>query len=229
MLSRLSRTPSPELGEKEDDGGLITPIPGYKVKGQERAALSLGSPEVNEWVRAGEGKPKDKANEEDPRKEGGKHVGFVSGADSDSDGEGSASRANASLSDGDQLDAEDEHNLLLHPNSNSNLNPHLNRLPSENLAMQVSPRRLVASPSPVRARASMSWAPVPSPLRIPGVPPSPQARAAKDMLQALLREALHDFRQEIKQEIVGLHLNLIRMGGSWRSSAPTPHWARRDG
>ena len=210
VLSRLSRTPSPDLPEMEDDGGPITPIPGYKVKGKGRVALGLGSPEVEEWVRAGENKPKDKAKDDDPRKEGGKRVGFASGADSDSDGEGSAPRANASLSDGDELDADTEHNPLLHPNSNPN------RLPRENLAMQVSPRRSFAGANSARARGSTSWAPVPSPLRNPGAPPSPQARAAQDMLQALLRDALHDFRQETKQEIVGLHLDLIRMGGSWR-------------
>ncbi|KAI0647351.1 hypothetical protein C8Q79DRAFT_959023 [Trametes meyenii] len=37
------------------------------------------------------------------------------------------------------------------------------------------------------------------------------------MLQALLRDALHDFRAETKAEIVGLHLDLLRMGSSWRS------------
>ena len=49
------------------------------------------------------------------------------------------------------------------------------------------------------------------------MPASPQARAAQDMLQALLRDALHDFRQETKAEIVGLHLDLIRMGTGWRA------------
>ena len=37
------------------------------------------------------------------------------------------------------------------------------------------------------------------------------------MLQALLRDALHDFRQETKAEIVGLHLDMIRMGAGWRA------------
>ena len=78
--------------------------------------------------------------------------------------------------------------------------------------MQVSPRRSFAG-----SRGPGAWAPVPSPLRNPsGGPGSPQARAAQDMLQALLRDALHDFRQETKSELVGLHLDLIRMGSSWR-------------
>ena len=92
--------------------------------------------------------------------------------------------------------------------------------------MQISPRRSFPGPS---TNPSTRWAPVPSPLRNPAstsaasnghghgpVPASPQARAAQDMLQALLRDALHDFRQETKGELVGLHLDLIRMGASWR-------------
>ncbi|TFK92322.1 WD40 repeat-like protein [Polyporus arcularius HHB13444] len=197
VISRLSRTPSPDLPDMEDDGGPVTPIPGYKVvsKGKERAAAGLGTPEVDAWVRAGEGNGKAKE---------GKRVVFASGADSDSDADAyDAGRAHDD-------DSESEHGGLLHANMNSK------RLPRDDLAMQVSPRRSYAGPSPARARASSSWAPVPSPLRNPAAPPSPQARAAQDMLQALLRDALHDFRQETKQEIVGLHLDLIRMGGSWR-------------
>ncbi|KAI0723942.1 WD40-repeat-containing domain protein [Cerioporus squamosus] len=199
-ISRLSRTPSPDLPDMEDDGGPVTPIPGYKVmsKGKERAALGLGTPEVDEWVKAGEGKAKAKD---------GKRVGFASGADSDSDAEEDPGRANGKTSN-DSDDSESEHDAPLRTSTN--------RLTRDNLAMQVSPRRSFAGPSPARARGSTSWAPVPSPLRNPAAPPSPQARAAQDMLQALLRDALHDFRQETKQEIVGLHLDLIRMGGSWR-------------
>ncbi|KAH9945854.1 WD40 repeat-like protein [Epithele typhae] len=98
------------------------------------------------------------------------------------------------------------------------------RLPRAELAMQVSPQRSFAGPSPGFARTSRSgpsWterAAVPSPFRNPtGTGPgSPQARAAQDMLQALLRDALHDFRQETRGELVGLHLDLIRMGAGWR-------------
>ena len=181
----MSRTPSPDLPEMEEDGGPVTPIPAYKVKGKERAALGLGTPAVDEWVKAGEGKPKT-----DGPQQQGKRVGFAGESDSDVE------------------DANDKNDLGGGPQAIPN-----NRLPrAEPLAMQVSPRRSFAG----AARASAGWAPVPSPLRNPAAPPSPQARAAQDMLQALLRDALHDFRQETKGEIVGLHLDLIRMGTSWR-------------
>ncbi|KAI0707653.1 WD40-repeat-containing domain protein [Earliella scabrosa] len=201
--SRFSRTPSPDLPDMEEDGGPVTPIPAYKVKGKERAAAALGTPELDEWVKAGEGKAAPTAD--DARKDG-KRVGFAAG---DRGGEGSES--------GSDSDSDLEHEVngegplpSLHASANA-------RLPRAELAMQVSPRRSFAGPSPARARVSAAWAPVPSPLRGgAGAPPSPQARAAQDMLQALLRDALHEFREETKSEIVGLHLDLIRMGGSWR-------------
>ncbi|KAI9069102.1 WD40 repeat-like protein [Trametes sanguinea] len=82
------------------------------------------------------------------------------------------------------------------------------RAQSRRLAMQISPRRSFPGPG---APNGSRWAPVP-----PAAQPRLVARAAQDMLQALLRDALHDFRAETKAEIVGLHLDLIRMGTSWR-------------
>ena len=52
----------------EEDGGPVTPIPAYKVKGKERAAAALGTPELDEWVKAGEGKAAPTAD--DARKDG---------------------------------------------------------------------------------------------------------------------------------------------------------------
>lgn len=189
-----SQTPSPDLPDI-DDAGPVTPIPAYKMKGKERAApaagvLGLGTPEVDEWVKAGEGN--------DMRKEG-RRVGFASQSDDEAeedDDDGARSRASESEDDADYQQAA--------PSAR----------PPPELAMQVSPRRSFPGPTHPGANATR-WAPVPSPLRNPA-PASPQARAAQDMLQALLRDALHDFRAETKQEITGLHLDLIRMGGSWR-------------
>ncbi|KAI0748552.1 WD40-repeat-containing domain protein [Daedaleopsis nitida] len=195
-ISRLSRTPSPDFAGMEEDGGPVTPIPAYKVKGKERAALSLGTPDVDDWVKAGEAKQKTTGEDG-----GRKRVGFADDSDHEDDSDAS-----------DKSDS--EHDGAAPPPIPS---LHASARQAE-LAMQVSPRRTFGAPSPASAsaRARASWAPVPSPLRNPGAPPSPQARAAGDMLQALLRDALHDFRQETKTEIVGLHLDLIRMGGSWR-------------
>ncbi|OSD08558.1 WD40 repeat-like protein [Trametes coccinea BRFM310] len=214
-LSR-SRTPSPELPDI-NDAGPVTPIPAYKMKGKERAgaaaggALGLGTPDVDEWIRAGEAK-------EGPRE--GKRVGFAANSDGEEDEEEEDARdagRSRSPSKGLRWEHETEHGLSSEREHRPQQQPEL--------AMQISPRR--SFPGPGAPNASR-WAPVPSPLRnpasssagvggVPGpVPASPQARAAQDMLQALLRDALHDFRAETKAEIVGLHLDLIRMGTSWR-------------
>lgn len=39
---------------------------------------------------------------------------------------------------------------------------------------------------------------------------------AHDLLQTLIKDALYDFRRETKAEIIGLHLDLVRMGRGWR-------------
>ncbi|EJF66116.1 WD40 repeat-like protein [Dichomitus squalens LYAD-421 SS1] len=197
LASRISRSPSPDLPGTEEDGGPVTPIPAHKRKGKgkERTALGvLGTPEIDEWVRAGEGKGKAAGKE-------GRRVGFAGDSESESEAEEIA-RAGASADSDEELDAR----------APTSANA---RLPPAAYAMQVSPRRSFAGLSPSARRAA--WAPVPSPLRNPGAPPSPQARAAQDMLQALMRDALYDFRQETKAEIVGLHLDLIRMGTGWRT------------
>ncbi|KAI1794639.1 WD40 repeat-like protein [Ganoderma leucocontextum] len=199
VASRLSRTPSPDLPGMEDDGGPVTPIPAYKLKGRARAqaALGVGTPELDQWIKAGEGMG--------AQAQGGKRVGFAGDNASDDDEAEEIARAENSDED-EELDARGPTRMGAHLDA---------RLPRAELAMQVSPRRPFAGgPSSSRAGA---WAPVPSPLRNPAAPPSPQARAAQDMLQALLRDALHDFRQETKAEIVGLHLDLIRMGTGWRT------------
>ncbi|KAI0780636.1 WD40-repeat-containing domain protein [Trametes elegans] len=202
-----SRTPSPELPDI-NDGGPVTPIPSYKMKGKDRAAagvLGLGTPEVDEWIKAGEAK--------ETRKEG-KRVGFASDSEDDADGADNVPRprsaARSRLSD----ESEDDGPVLEPSGGRSG-----QQRARPEFAMQVSPRRSFPGPGSGASGASR-WAPVPSPLRNPAPPgpgpASPQARAAQDMLQALLRDALHDFRTETKAEIVGLHLDMIRMGSSWR-------------
>ncbi|KAI0372956.1 WD40 repeat-like protein [Pilatotrama ljubarskyi] len=198
-----SRTPSPDLPDI-DDAGPVTPIPAYKMKGKERAGagvLGLGTPEVEEWVKAGEGREMQRE---------GRRVGFVGQSD-DEDDEAETGRPQSRLSDSEEDEAG-------HPRDEYDGRQSASQRTRPEFAMQISPRRSFPGPS-----NSSRWAPVPPPLRNPassnggsGVPASPQARAAQDMLQALLRDALHDFRSETKAEIVGLHLDLIRMGSSWR-------------
>ncbi|KAJ7273645.1 WD40-repeat-containing domain protein [Mycena haematopus] len=79
------------------------------------------------------------------------------------------------------------------------------------LSMQISPRR----PSSVALGHSGSWAP--SPLRN-AIPSSPagSGSSAHDLLRTIVRDALLDFQQDQRSEMVGMHLDLLRLGGTWR-------------
>ncbi|KAF7338348.1 Protein NEDD1 [Mycena venus] len=79
------------------------------------------------------------------------------------------------------------------------------------LSMQISPRR----PSSAGLAHSASWAP--SPLRN-AVPSSPAggSSSAHDLLRTIVRDALLDFQQDQRSEMVGLHLDLLRMGRGWK-------------
>lgn len=73
------------------------------------------------------------------------------------------------------------------------------------MSMQLTPRRPGATSV------------LPSPLRHSVAGGSPGAAgSAQGILHALIKDAMLDFRQETKTDIVGLHLDLLRMGRSWR-------------
>lgn len=80
------------------------------------------------------------------------------------------------------------------------------------MTVQISPRRPI--PKSI-------WTAVPSPLRHSGTPfnsphAGPSNGPAHDLLHSLIRDALYDFRKETKAEIIGLHLDLVRMGRGWK-------------
>ncbi|KAJ7685119.1 WD40-repeat-containing domain protein [Mycena polygramma] len=79
------------------------------------------------------------------------------------------------------------------------------------LSMQISPRR----PSSAGLGASASWAP--SPLRN-AIPTSPAggSSSAQNMLRNMLRDTMFELQAEQRSEMVGLHLDLVRMGRSWK-------------
>ncbi|KAK7694029.1 hypothetical protein QCA50_003605 [Cerrena zonata] len=192
-----SRTPSPDdLSLPENIP--ITPLPKRKDKGKSKEVISgmnllgLGTPEVRRWVEVG-----------DEEKTNGRKVGFA------------------------------ESKFLWHPvrvpvstvtQETGETETHFQEAKIE-LTVQISPRR----PLP-QAKATSSWAAVPSPLRGTNASsvndaddPTGAAHSgpsinnpAHDLLQSLVKDALYDFRRETKAEIIGLHLDLVRMGRGWR-------------
>lgn len=63
-----------------------------------------------------------------------------------------------------------------------------------------------------------------SPLRGLGLVNSPSrprtgtgTGGAQDLLRAMIKDVMCDFRQEAREEVIGLHLDLVRMGRGWKS------------
>lgn len=69
------------------------------------------------------------------------------------------------------------------------------------LSMQATPRKAAWAMSPLRNSIAEG---------------SPGVNGVAGLLHALISDAMLDFRQETRAEMVGLHLDLVRMGGTWR-------------
>ena len=69
------------------------------------------------------------------------------------------------------------------------------------LSVQITPRKAAWAMSPFRHSIAEG---------------SPGANGVPGLLHALISDAMLDFRQETRAEMVGLHLDLVRMGRAWR-------------
>jgi protein NEDD1 len=69
------------------------------------------------------------------------------------------------------------------------------------LSVQITPRKSAWAMSPFRHSIAEG---------------SPGANGVSGLLHALISDAMLDFRQETRAEMVGLHLDLVRMGRAWR-------------
>ncbi|KAF8559867.1 WD40 repeat-like protein [Imleria badia] len=74
----------------------------------------------------------------------------------------------------------------------------------EELSLQVSPRRPTAAPA---------W--LQSPHR-PSAANMNVNAAAQDFLRNIVHDVMYDFQRETKAEMMGLHLDLVRMGRGWK-------------
>jgi protein NEDD1 len=88
--------------------------------------------------------------------------------------------------------------------------------PKKETTFQVTPAR------PGVQRHSAAWPPVPSPLRrgledaqhTGGAPP-PIANV-HNMLQQIMRDVMYDYQEDMRTELVGMHLDMVRMGRHWK-------------
>jgi len=74
----------------------------------------------------------------------------------------------------------------------------------QELSLQVSPRRPTAPPT---------W--LQSPHR-PSAGNLNMNAAAQDFLRSIVHDVMYDFQRETKAEMMGLHLDLVRMGRGWK-------------
>lgn len=74
----------------------------------------------------------------------------------------------------------------------------------QELSLQVSPRRPTAPPT---------W--LQSPHR-PSAANLNMNAAAQDFLRGIVHDVMYDFQRETKAEMMGLHLDLVRMGRGWK-------------
>ena len=165
--------------------------------------LGMATPEVEKWIDGGNWKGKAKAIEPSPAQDGGE--GDQVGSDpqpksttAEESGQGDADHTN---DDPQQASTDDAVLVTLGA-------PQVGPISRERpLSMQLTPRR----------RKSGTWAP--SPLRnsvADGSPSRDRSGNVQNMLHALVKDAMLDFRLENKAQMAGLHLDLIRLGSTWR-------------
>lgn len=182
--------------------------------------LGLGTPEGERWIRAGQEDNIFPGEEKEDRK----RVGFDVRdddvhADKGLDQEPETSRLEDVDIDGEE-DAEVQRRLVEHEQ----------RLEEKSMTMQITPRRsgnpgagMSSLPSPFMHLAAVS----PHNIALPGNVSTgsglngvgasgPGGGGAQGLLHALIQDAMVDFRQETKAEMVGLHLDMLRMGRAWR-------------
>ncbi|CAA7270979.1 unnamed protein product [Cyclocybe aegerita] len=216
-VQKLRQKESAKAELKEAEGEKVQD--GEKGKGKDKdkkrgmGVLGLGTPEVERWVQAGKaGASADlKSNpsaKEAQRKEStskGKSVGFKDAFTSD--------------------DEEEREKVL-------------ERERERNLSLQISPRRpggLPPSGSDSGVSASSWNAALSSALSSASSPaPSstsadhtdyvgaattapPTNTSAHELLKTIIEDVMFDFQRETKAEMMGLHLDLLRMGRGWKN------------
>jgi len=156
--------------------------------------LGLSTPEVDRWINAGKGVD---INEKAKQRERER---------------GKAKGKGKSVGFRDDEDVEEKEK---------------ERERERSLSMQVSPIRrstTTASPSGLPSTSSglqdKAWAP--SPLRASASNLNHNgSTSAHELLKTIVQDVMYDYQREARQEMVGLHLDLVRMGRGWKKELRT--------
>jgi protein NEDD1 len=185
-----SQTPSPELPNSPEP---LTPeFKGQRNKKSTMKVLGLGTPEVEKWINAGKGEePKVRKSKDDDAEGKPKAVYFKDEANQDEDSE--------------------EEDLMEK---------------ARKLSLQISPCRPVPSASGSTvdlwtnlAVNSPAHSAISHPANTSAASSSPavSTSTAHDLLKTIVHDVMFDFQRETKAEMMGLHLDLLRMGRSWKA------------
>jgi protein NEDD1 len=158
------------------------------------SVLGLGTPEVERWIKAGKGEDKVGKAKEDTINAKGKSKTVYFKDDTIQN-----------------EDAEEVEELLER---------------ARKISLQISPRRPVPSTS---GSTVDSWAAIAanSPaISVMSHPANTSAASnppttAHDLLKTIVQDVMFDFQRETKAEMMGLHLDLLRMGRSWKAELRT--------
>jgi protein NEDD1 len=183
------RTPSPGLSESLAP---LTPV--FKQQKNNKSTgmrvLGLGTPEVERWINAGKGEDARVKDEENNVKGKSKTVYFKDEGNQDED-------------------AEEVEELMQR---------------ARKLSLQISPCRPVPSTSGSTvdswaglAANSPSLSAMSHPANASASSPPAVASTAHDLLKTIVQDVMFDFQRETKAEMMGLHLDLLRMGRSWKT------------
>jgi len=182
-----SRTPSPELLNSLEP---LTPeFKRQKNKKSTMKVLGLGTPEVERWINAGKGL--EEKSKDDDAEGKPKTVYFKDEVNQDED-------------------SEEVEELMQR---------------TRKLSRQISPRRPVPSASGSTVDPWMNLAvnspahsAISHPANTSAASGSPAANStAHDLLKTIVQDVMFDFQRETKAEMMGLHLDLLRMGRSWKA------------
>lgn len=78
-------------------------------------------------------------------------------------------------------------------------------------------RSLVISPLRRGKPAQHDWAAAsPTRFAMPSSPGVPTTGPAHELLRTIVKDVMCDFQQESRNEMVGLHLDMLRMGRNWK-------------
>jgi protein NEDD1 len=160
------------------------------------AALGLGTPEVTDWVKACKGKNRDTNGTGRVRS-----VGFKENNEL-------RERTDEETGTSESETEEDEE-----------------RERERNLSMQVTPRRLSASQAQSHGGPKPSWSASPlfrpshHPAHVSGTPTG--GGNAHELLRSIMKDVMYEFQMENKAELMGLHLDLVKMGRGWKQELKT--------